>query len=336
MINAQPNTPDLEERFLEPKGWRWHSFTRNNREIRFGSVFPADKVPDAVVVCLPGFAEFGEKYFETARKCLDMNLAFWVLDWMGQGHSGRYLNDPQKRHSSTFQDDVDDLHYFFVEYIKHACVHPDVGRIPAAMLAHSMGANIGLQYLHQHPDVFECAAFSAPMLGFKAVKNIPKPLLSLASVFMALCAGTQFIKNGRAWEPSMRTYDGPEALSCDPDRVKVHGSWLDADHSLQVGSPTYGWIYHALKACSRVNKKAFLAKIETPGLMALAGEEHIVDNAKIRLASQRLKNCELLNFPEARHEIWMEKDEVRDVFFEKFYALVKENIIDRPETLKPF
>ena len=72
MGNTQNNAPDLEERFLEPEGWRWHSFTRptqsGGRKIRFGSVFPKDSVPDAVVVCLPGLSEFSEKYYEMSRE----------------------------------------------------------------------------------------------------------------------------------------------------------------------------------------------------------------------------------------------------------------------------
>ena len=37
-----------------------------------------------------------------------------------------------------------------------------------------------------------------------------------------------------------------------------------------------------------------------------------------------------------KHEILMEKDAIRNDFIDRFYALIKESIIDRPETLKPF
>ena len=144
--------------FSEPKGWRWHHFTRATkgmeRKIRFGSVFPQDNIPDAIVVCLPGLSEFGEKYFEVAQNCLDMNLAFWVLDWTGQGASSRYLKNTHKRHGGHFEEDVADLHKFIMDYIKHSSVHPDKGRIPMVMLAHSMGREYRLAIFTRSPRNF--------------------------------------------------------------------------------------------------------------------------------------------------------------------------------------
>ncbi len=336
MSNIDTNIPDIEDRFLEPGGWRWHSFTRAGRKIRFGSISPKDSIPDAVIVCLPGLSEFGEKYYEIARRCNQMNLAFWIIDWMGQGGSGRYLKNPQKRHATNFQNDVDDLHYFYTEYIKHSSVHPDVGRIPVAMLGHSMGANIGLHYLKQHPDIFECAAFTAPMIGLKALQNMPMPLALMLSESLNLFIGKNYVKGGGDWSPSMRPFDGPEALSSDTERVKIHTKWFEKKSELKVGHITYGWVHSALMACARLNRKALLNTIETPCLIALAGHEELVDNQKIRRAAESLKSCKLVEFPDARHEILMEKDEIRDEFFKDFHALIKENIIDRPETLKPF
>ena len=147
--------PDLEERFLQPDGWRSHHFESHGKRITYGCVFPADSVPDAVVVCLPGLSEFTEKYYEVARRCLELNLAFWVLDWPGQGRSDRHLENRQKRHAEDFAIEVERLHDFVSGYIKPSSVHTDKGRIPLVMMAHSMGANIGLRYLAKYPDIFD-------------------------------------------------------------------------------------------------------------------------------------------------------------------------------------
>lgn len=330
------STPALEERFLQPPGWRWHSFTRDGRKLRFGTVAPQNNIPNAVVVCLPGLSEFGEKYFEVARTCLDMNLSFWVFDWMGQGKSDRYLkNLPNRRHSRGYARDVDDLHDFILGYIKHSAVHPDVGRIPMAMLAHSMGAHIGLHYMARHPGIFECAAFSAPLLGLKAFSHIPDSLAFAATWFINAFADTSYVQGFGDWHADIRP-PGENHFSLDPARPAVHNAWSLADPALQVGGITYGWLYETQKSCMALRKKGVLQSIQAHCLLALAGHEAFADNAAIRKAASVMPHAKLLEFPESRHEILMERDEIRQAFFEAFHTLIKERIIKRPETLKPF
>jgi len=331
-----PSVPDLEERFREPPGWRWHSFTRNGRKIRFGSIFPKDSIPDAVVVCFPGLGEFAEKYFEIAREMNRNNLAFWIMDWMGQGGSGRYLPNPEKRHGGPFSEDVADMHYFILEYIKHSSVHPDRGRIPLALLAHSMGANIALHFLAQHPKMFECAAFTAPLIGVKAFTGVPLPLASLAANVCGLLMGTRYIPGGQDWTVERHAPEGPKRLSADPVRGNVHNLWCEANPALKVGDVTYGWLKHAQKSCALLQRPDTHQAIETPCFFALAENEHLVDNEKARAVIGAMKNAEVIDIPGGHHEILMDYDAVRDEFLQGFMKLVKVSILDRPETLKPF
>lgn len=337
MMSHDSLPPHLEERFAPPSGWRWHHFTRKGRTLRFGSASPQDSIPDAVVVCLPGLGEFSEKYFETARYCLKQNLAFWVLDWMGQGKSGRYLKNPHKRHSRGFQKDVDDLHYFILEYIKHSSVHPDKGRIPLVMLAHSMGSNIGLHLLSQYPSMFECAAFAAPMSSIKVFRHIPEPVTLALTGFLNLVAGPFYIPGGGNWREDMHPVppDG-RSLTSDPLRGSLHNTWCLSDPALQVGGVTWAWLYHAALSCIRLQRPDTLKSIQTHCLLATAGHDHLVDNILTKKMAAQIQKSYLLELPDARHEIMMEKDEVRDVFFSAFYKLIEETIITRPETLKPF
>jgi len=336
MVDSAASQPALDERFQEPEGWRWHSFVRENRKIRFGSVSPKDSVPDAVVVFLPGLADFTEKYYELARDLNKKNMAVWIIDWMGQGGSGRYLNNPQKCHGADFQKNIDDLHYFIMEYIKHASVHPDVGRIPMAMLGYSMGGNIGLRYLHQHPETFECAALAAPMLGIKPLSKFPKAIARLFTHACYLAAGKRYTLGGGDWSKDTRDNPVYDFFTSDEARSAVHNTWCEHNTDLQVGSVTYGWLHHARRSCVQIGRKAILRAIETPLVIASAGTEVFVDNKAIERAISFLPNAEHIHYDESKHEILMEKDSIRGDFLDKFYALVQKNIIDKPETLKPF
>jgi len=326
--------PKLDPRFAQPEGWRTHHFESHGMRINFGSVFPKDGIPDAVVVCLPGLSEFTEKYYEVAQTCLDMNLAFWVLDWPGQGRSDRYIPGTQKRHAGNYAIEVERLHELIMGYIKHSSVHPDKGRIPLAMLGHSMGGNIGLRYLEKYPDTFECAAFSAPMFGIKALNGIPFSglMLRLLNIIMP----KSYITGGGDWHQNMRDNNDHAIFSNDESRAQVHDAWGRFDPELTVGSPTFGWLYHAYKSCQFVKRQSFLSRVLTPCVIAIAGQETIVDNYDISYVAGHLKNSRLLEFGDSGHEIMMEADDVRDKFFKSFYALIDKNIIRKPETLKPF
>lgn len=336
MNNDSSNAPELEDRFLMPEGWRWHVFKNaQERPIRFGTVAPKSGVPDAVVIVLQGLAEFTEKYFEVAHTLLEHNLSFWMIDWQGQGKSYRHLKNPQKRHSGGFEQDVSDLHYFIMEYVKHSAVHPDVGRIPLVMLGHSMGANIGMRYLQQYPEMFACAAFSAPMIGIQAFKHIPNWLsLGLTAALQEAMDQGWVEFGGKEWHPNMRVHKRNDIHSTDPVRKEVHNAWCLHDPELQVGNITYGWLHEAHMSCTKLQKKNALSELETPCLFALAGKEKLVDNRAAEKTITTMPHAELLQLPEAKHEILMECDSVRDLFFQAFFGFLEAH--DIKEKLKPF
>ena len=324
--------PNLDHRFCEPEGWRWHSFEREGRKIRFGSVFPQDSIPDAVVVCLQGAREFTEKYYETAHWCLDQNLAFWICDWVGQGKSTRLLTNPQKLHCDDFDNHVEDLQYFILQYIKHSSVHPDKGRIPLTMLAHSMGAHIGLRHLCKYPGMFECAALSAPMMGIKILRKYPQSLTLAAGAICNTLMGKSYVPKGNDWGKRAEK----ARLSRDPERSKVHDIWCDHDPELQCGDVTYGWVYQAHRSCMALKKSLSTDELTTPCLFGIPQQEDLVDNALAGSLISKMPNAKILEYPNAYHELLMEKDDVRDNFLTHYYELIKQSIIDRPETLKPF
>lgn len=333
---AASHPPDLEERFLMPEGWRWHVFKNaQGNPIRFGTVAPKSGIPDAVVIGLQGLGEFTEKYFEIARTLLDYNLSFWMIDWQGQGKSHRHLKDRQKRHSSGFEQDVDDLHFFLMEYVKHSAVHPDVGRIPLVMLGHSLGANIGLHYLKQHPDMFACAAFTAPLIGIQALRFLPNwSSLGVTAALKEAMDQAYLEFGGKEWHPLMRAHKRNDIHSSDPVRKGVHNAWCQYDEELQVGNITYGWLHEAHLSCIRLQKADALKDIQTPCLFALAGKEKLVDNRIAKKVISRMPHAELLVLPESRHEILMEQDPIRHEFFKAFLEFLHKN--DIKEKLKPF
>lgn len=324
IVSMNSSLPILESRFLPPEGWRWHSFTNpQGRRLRFGTVAPASRIPDAVVIMAPGLSEFGEKYFEMAHDLLARNLSLWVIDWQGQGLSDRHLkNYPMRRSSSGFDGDVEDFHYFIMEYVKHSAVHPDVGRIPLVLMGHSMGAHIGLRYLEKYPDTFACAAFSAPMFAIRDLRFIPKFLQRALTGLFSEFMGNSYVFGGKDWSPDSRPMYKPSIFSADPVRSQVQAAWFINNPALQVGNPTFRWLYEAITSCRFLNRPRFLRNIKTPVLLAIAGKDRLVDNAAIRRAAKLMPHADILELPESRHEIFMETDDIRARFLKAFEDLL--------------
>ncbi len=327
----------LTDRFLAPAGWRTHSFVNadTGHKIHYGSVYPPNGPPDAVVVCVGGLSEFSEKYYEVAHDMLDRNYAFWFMDWAYQGRSTRLDKYPQRRHSDGFEKDVMDLAKLVTDYVKPAAVHPDRGRIPLVLLGHSMGGNIGLRLLAKHPKYFDAAAFTAPLFG---IYNFNWPLKLLALVLRPLMPliGKSYVFGGTDWKPFMRTSDGKDKFSSDALRDAIHNHWSNSDETLQVGNPTFLWVIEALKSSAALKRAGVLESITIPVVIGIAGEDTIVNNNDIHIQSKRLPHAYVVEIPKARHEILMERDEYRDAFLKTFDKMIEDNRIATIEKLKPF
>ena len=331
-MNSESNIPALEERFLQPAGWRWHIFKSGGCNIRFGTVFPKNP-PRAIVVILPGLGEFCEKYYELAHDLLSHDFAVWILDWPDQGYSDRLLPNKGRRHSLGFQRDINALHNLYTNYIKHAGMHPEIGRIPCVMLGHSMGCNIGLRYLFQHPETFKCAFFSAPMFGIKTFESVPTLLALAVTALGSLFNGTGYAPGQKPWDEHMRT-PGHDIYSSDEKRGALQMQWCKSNEKLRIGGVTWRWLYEAVLSCLRLQNSRLLKLVKTPIAIALAEKDALVDNRAASKVAKTVPHAQIFTANDALHEILMERDDIRGPVLKAFYAFIQKHIMVASENLK--
>lgn len=329
MVTPQNNfelttkTPSkLAARFHPPTGWTWQQLERADYHLRYGYAQPAGKAPKSIVICLPGLSEFCEKFFEITQETLSQGHAVLVIDWRGQGLSSRYLNNPHKRHSQGFEADAADL-----KAILDGCPILDKN-LPLHMLAHSMGGNIGLRFLDLHPGVFTTASFSAPLFGLHVFKSVPSCIASAASGALNHLCPQGYAPLGGDWRPEPRDLTSGAIFSQDPERAKVHNAWMLENPALQVGHITNRWLKDAHHSCLYIQREMNLEAIDIPCFFATTGHETFVDSDKVKAVAARLPNAQLLDLTEARHEILMEKDDIRGAFIEEFYSLINQSTVD--------
>jgi lysophospholipase len=303
--------PSLASRFLPPEGWQSGFFTSRGHRLAYGYVVPDTAV--SAVVILGGRSEFSEKYFETARDIAGRGHAVFTLDWYGQGRSERLPGFYERDWNMNFEGHVTDL----VHFVSNIITPLLPSSTPLYMLAHSMGGHIGLRTLMDHPGLFAGAGFSAPMLGLKAVACLPVWLsVRIATLFPA----SAYIPGGGDWHPEERAQNN--IFSSDPDRNAVHNAWVISNPDLRLGGATFGWVAHALMSCQYLFAGRRAESVTLPCFFASAGSEALVDNKAIERMARRIPGARYIHLPNARHEILMETDEIRQTFLDGFDTIL--------------
>lgn len=325
-----PFRTTLPPRAEEPAGLVWGHFSdAKGADIRYAfSPPPAGTPLKGHIVLLPGFKECIEKYFEAMRDLHARGYAVWAMDWRGQGGSQRYIADePHKAHHEGYDEQLQGLQQFMQNHVIPAVPQG----LPLHLMAHSMGGHIALRWLHDHnqpqngkPGPVASALLTAPMLDINT-GAIPRPLARQMARF-AKFAGTlsKYVPGGRGYLPPHMddgTEQGPTTLDLNPEtsnltsdaeRIKVLAVWFARKPELALADPTYGWVYQTMQSVDILNQEKYLKDIATPILMEISGQEKVVLKSAAERAADLMPNCTRVDIKEARHEIWMERDALRN------------------------
>jgi len=107
-------------------------------------------------------------------------------------------------------------------------------------------------------------------------------------------------------------------LTSDFERFTDAKKAIKINPNLALGGATYGWLSATLKSTDILTQPGFAAKITTPILMVIAGNDKIVSIKAQKKICTMLPNCRLKEIPGARHEIFKETDAVRSIFWREF------------------
>ncbi len=275
------------------------------------------------VVVSPGRAEAIEKYYETVADLLERDFAVLIHDWRGQGLSARLLPDRLKGHARAVEEHLDDFGRLLDTF---------EARMPRPwiMLGHSMGGALNLLALLAGEERFAGALFSSPMLRIRTGKR---------SLWSARFAARWNVRHGKAGEYVLDDYDDPfeqtfeeHALTADQARYERWREHLYACPHLALGGVTWGWLAFAIDAGERIVRSKTLKKLQTPLVIVQAGEDRLLWKTAAKWVCRRIaRGGRYIEVAGARHEILMETDDKRAVFFEEFDYLA-DHVAPHPET----
>jgi lysophospholipase len=289
---------------IEASGGVVHWFARGGVRLR-AAHWPHG--PRGTVLLLNGRAEYIEKYLEPVAELQARGFAVWTQDWRGQGLSSRLLADPILHHVDRFDDYLADL-----DVLLDTLVRPSLGGRKLALIAHSMGGHLGARLLARHPAHFAQAALVAPMVDFMRHRLLPRRLARTLAHMVCLQPG-KARRHGPGTSPVPRL-DRPfeqNRLTQCPTRYAAEMTMLRQRPELQIGGSTWGWIRAATSSIAQVNTASFPQTLTMPVLVALAGDDRVVDNNAIRRFAEALPHGTLIELPGARHDLLREHDRFR-------------------------
>jgi lysophospholipase len=266
-------------------------------------------------VCLfQGRGDFIEKYFEVARDLRARGFAVAALDWRGQGLSQRLLRDPYKGHVRRFADYLTDLETFMKDVVLPDCPPPYFA------LGQDMGATVLIQSAARGHRWFERLVLSAPMIAL-AQSSLWGAGPAIARALRLTGFGRLYVPGGGATPMAMAPFPG-NVMTSDPVRYARTAAVLEAEPALGIGAPTIGWVSAAFRIMAALRKPSYSARLHQPMLLLAAGYDQFVSLAAIEEFALNLRAGSHLIVPGAMHDLLMEQDHYRQLFWAAFDAFV--------------
>ncbi|MCA4923077.1 MAG: alpha/beta hydrolase, partial [Methylobacterium sp.] len=189
-----------------------------------------------------------------------------------------------------------------------------------SLLAHSMGGCLALHHIARGNSPFRRAVLAAPLIGLAGPGGSMAGQV-VSRMLSALGFATRRIPFGTDVPRLQGPFEG-NPFTRDPSRFSTARGWLEAHPHLGIGDPTIGWVAAAFHALDRFGDDDFGCLSRTPVLMLLAGADTVVLTASAEKLALRLRQASAMVLPGSRHEILMEQDEVRALFWTAFDAFV--------------
>ncbi|WP_289118292.1 alpha/beta hydrolase [uncultured Idiomarina sp.] len=262
--------------------------------------------PEApLVVISPGRIESALKYQELFWELAQCGYSVTAIDHRGQGLSDRLTDNPHQGHVDSFDDFVRDFARFNDE------IEKEFGNVPKTLFSHSMGGTIATLYCANYKHSYRSLILSAPMFSIDT-GGVPYSLAKLV-VSVGARLNRWF---ARPWYfLGMKNYQRiafeDNVLTQSPARYDAFRDGYEAQPSVQLGGPTFNWLYEAIKASEAAQD--VVNKINIPVTLFRAGADKVVSKTgQLAVAAKATEGHFTFRTIEgAYHELMMEKDGYR-------------------------
>lgn len=268
-----------------------------------------------IIVISHGFCESSEKYRELIKTFNKNNYSVYIIDHRGHGKSGRLGIDNSQINVEDFNYYVKDLKTFL-----DSIVVPNLNNRKLYLYAHSMGGAIGTLFLEKYNNYFDKAILNCPMMEIDTGKYPKIVSKIIAKLFCTIGMGNKYIFGHSPFSGNKNLKDSGTSSQ---KRYDLYFNKQLECKELQTSGGSFNWINQAFKGIKELFKKENIANINTDILLFQAGKDTFVKPEGHNKFISLVKNCEFVKFEDAKHEIYIEKDEIFNCYIEKVLKFYK-------------
>ena len=271
---------------------------------------------DRCLVILPGRSEQIEKYAEVVHSLNDSELKgeliYFLMDHRGQGSSQRFMPQIDRGYVDDFDNYAKDVKTFLDQVVSQTYCRETY------LLAHSMGGGIAVDFLQKFPGVIDRAVLTSPMLK---IQTKPYPYAVARGIVlgsMTIGRGMQFAIGEKPFNPN----DDFATNKFTQSKVRFD-MWMNLFRELpqtQLGGVTNRWVNEIMKGTKGV--RARYGKLLLPLRVIKASDERYSEPSEMDKLCRLAAQCEATTLV-GRHEVLMEKDDVRNLALQTVVNFLK-------------
>ena len=278
-------------------------YSFDNKPIRIG-IFGEENPQNGTILLLNGRADYIEKYCDVIIALGEKSYRVIISDWRGQGYSVRLLPDPEKLHINNFDDYFKDLNMM-------ARIMQTFPK-PYYLIGYDLGANIGLRFIAKNPKFFEKSVFVSPLWELNANKinrNIPEYFTNIFGKDEYIFGNDKYITQNGHLDQNLET--------ANKERLSRNQNLLEIDDKFIIKGMTFGWLNEAVKSFANLKKINQNNDIKNPMLILAGQNDSVVPNKIITDFMLNFTNATYYELPDARHDLFNEKEEIIQQVFDK-------------------
>lgn len=275
-----------------PQNWQWHTFKPEaGVDLRTGTVDA--KNAKGTVVFVPGFTGTIEMSMATITQLNRAGFRVAAIEYRGQGKSYRPIRNPEKGYVENFAILASDV----AKYAKY--VQRD--NEPLFFFAISKGGHITLRMAAEQNVEVSAYALIVPMVKINTGDFDYALIKHFATALNTIGLGNMYAPGQAQWPPQPLVFGESNGCNSNPETAQLQSAMFALDEGLRTRGTTIKWLKETTHSTELLLSHNYMKALTQPVKVFTAGDDVLVNTEVATQFCNSLANCDVVNFPTAKH-----------------------------------